>query len=37
VKTATLMRLDCPKHGPTLHQKCVRQADGTVQAVEVAL
>jgi hypothetical protein len=34
VRTATLMRLDCAKHGITLHQRWVKLADGVLEPAE---
>jgi len=34
LRTATLIRLDCARHGPTLHQKLVKQADGSFEPAE---
>jgi hypothetical protein len=33
LKTAQFMRLDCEKHGATLHQKWVKRADGSIEPV----
>jgi hypothetical protein len=34
LRTATLMRLDCVKHGPVLHQRWVRLADRSLEPAE---
>jgi hypothetical protein len=34
LKTATLIRLECAKHGPTLHQRWVKRADGSLEPAE---
>jgi hypothetical protein len=31
LKTATLMRLECAKDGPTLHRRWVKQSDGSLE------
>jgi hypothetical protein len=33
-KTATLMRLDCVKHGSTLHQRWIKRPDGVLEPAE---
>jgi hypothetical protein len=33
-KTATLMRLDCVKHGSTLHQRWIKRPDGVMEPAE---
>jgi len=34
VRTATLMRLDCAKHGSTLHQRWIKRPDGVLEPAE---
>jgi len=34
LKTATLMRLECAKHGSTLHQRWIKRPDGVLERAE---